>query len=285
MKKFALTVTILLNTVMYSQIVINEIYGGGGNTGSTLKNDYIVLKNIGNTVVSLNGATIQYAPATALFTQYHNLPSITLNPGQSYLIQEATGGGGTVNLPNPDFIATTVLNFDGSPNPSVGIGIAVTSGKIVLANNSTQVSSPTDSNVLDFVGYGTTANQYEGAGPAPSPTTTTAIKRLSGDTNNNMTDFAIGSANPINSTGNTLSTSNLNNDDTRFFIKNTVVKDIIIFGNKVEKVRIYTVSGEILKNISGPVNIVDITNLPKGPYIVSGVLENKILSQKIEKIQ
>ncbi|WP_449400890.1 lamin tail domain-containing protein [Chryseobacterium wanjuense] len=145
-----------------AQIVISEIYGGGGNSGSTLKNDYVVLKNIGSATASLTGATLQYAPAAGTFTQYHTLPNITLNPGQTYLIQEATGGGGTVDLPTPDFIATTVVNFDGSPNPSVGIGIAVTSGKIVIANNNVQVTGSTSPNVVDFVGYGSAANQYEG---------------------------------------------------------------------------------------------------------------------------
>mgnify|MGYP003611279107 CR=1 FL=1 len=131
------TIIGLVSTVALTnaQIVISEIYGGGGNSGATLKNDFIELKNIGSSTATLTGATIQYAPAVGAFTQYHTLPTITLTPGQAYLIQEATGGGGTVDLPTPDFIATTVINFNGNPNPSVGIGIAVTSGKVVLASN------------------------------------------------------------------------------------------------------------------------------------------------------
>jgi hypothetical protein len=268
-----------------AQIVISEIYGGGGNSGSTLKNDYIILKNIGSAPASLTGATLQYAPAAATFTQYHTLPNITLNPGQTYLIQEATGGGGTVDLPTPDFIATTVINFDGSPNPSVGIGIAVTSGKIVIANNAVQVTGPTNANVVDFVGYGA-ANQYEGPGPAPSPTTTTAIKRVSGDTNNNTVDFTVGAANPINSTGGTLAISDVDFNYSKFhFIENSFVKENeIIFGGEIKDIKIYNMFGQVVKvSPTKSAYSLDITELPKGNYIVTGTINNEPVSQKILK--
>ncbi|WP_415328855.1 lamin tail domain-containing protein [Chryseobacterium sp. MMS23-Vi53] len=269
-----------------AQIVINEIYGGGGNAGSTLKNDYVILKNIGSTQASLNGATLQYAPAASTFTQYHTLPNITLNPGQTYLIQEATGGGGTVNLPTPDFIATTVINFDGSPNPSVGIGIAVTSGKIVIANNAVQVTGPTSSNVVDFVGYGSAANQYEGSGPAPSPTTTTAIKRISGDTNDNTVDFTVGAANPINSTGGTLAIADVDFNYSKFnFIKNSFVKDNeIIFGGEINNVKVFNMFGQVVKEspTKSAYNL-DVKELPKGNYIVTGTIDDNPVSQKILK--
>ncbi|WP_027380949.1 lamin tail domain-containing protein [Chryseobacterium daeguense] len=287
MKKiFTLVGFVSMTAFLNAQIVINEIYGGGGNSGSTLKNDYIVLKNIGSAPASLSGATIQYAPAAATFTQYHTLPNITLNPGQSYLIQEATGGGGTVNLPTPDFIASTVINFDGSPNPSVGIGIAVTSGKIVLANNAVQVTGPTSTNVLDFVGYGSSATQYEGGGPAPSPTTTTAIKRVSGDTNDNTVDFTVGVANPINSTGGTLAISDVDFNYSKFrFIENAFVKDNeIVFGGEVREVKVFDTLGQVVKEApTKSAYRLDVADLPKGNYIVTGTINNEPVSQKILK--
>lgn len=287
MKKL-FTIVGLISTVAFTnaQIVISEIYGGGGNSGSTLKNDFIELKNIGSAVATLTGATIQYAPATGAFTQYHNLPTITLSPGQAYLIQEATGGGGTVDLPTPDFIATTVINFNGNPNPSVGIGIAVTSGKIVLASNATQVTGPTATNVLDFVGYGSTADQFEGPGPAPSPTTTTSITRISGDTNNNVVDFTIATASPGNSSGGTLAVSDIYNNSRKFnFIQNGFVKENeLIFDTEVKNVKIYNSVGAILKSTSVK-NILslDVSDLPKGNYIVTGTIDNEPVSQKILK--
>ncbi|SDQ78165.1 hypothetical protein SAMN05421664_2571 [Chryseobacterium soldanellicola] len=265
-----------------AQIVISEIYGGGGNSGATLKNDFIELKNIGPATASLTGATIQYAPASGAFTQYHTLPDISLNPGQTYLIQEATGGGGTVNLPSPNFIATTVINFNGTPNPSIGIGIAVTSGKVVLASNAAQVTGPTATNVLDFVGYGA-ADQYEGPGPAPSPATTTSITRISGDTNNNTVDFTIATASPGTAT---LAVSDINDIGAKFnFIQNAFVKENeLLFGTEVKNIKIYNTAGGIIKRTSTK-NILslDVSDLPKGNYIVIGTINNEPVSQKILK--
>lgn len=283
MKKI-FTILGIFSAVAFSnaQIVISEIYGGGGNAGSTLKNDFIELKNIGSATASLTGATLQYAPASGAFTQYHTLPNISLSPGQTYLIQEATGGGGTVDLPSPNFIATTVINFNGTPNPSIGIGIAVTSGKVVLASNATQVTGPTAGNVLDFVGYGA-ADQFEGPGPAPSPTTTTSITRISGDTNNNTVDFTIATASP--GTG-TLAVSDVDNIGAKFnFIQNAFVKENeLIFGTEVKNIRIYNTAGGIIKRTSTK-NILslDVSDLPKGNYIVTGTINNEPVSQKILK--
>jgi hypothetical protein len=282
MKKI-FTVIGIISAVAFSnaQVVISEIYGGGGNAGATLKNDFIELKNIGSSTASLTGATLQYAPASGAFTQYHTLPNISLNPGQTYLIQEASGGGGTVDLPSPNFIATTVINFNGAPNPSIGIGIAVTSGKMVLASNATQVTGPTAGNVLDFVGYGA-ADQYEGPGPAPSPTTTTSITRISGDTNNNTVDFTIATTSP--GTG-TLAVSDVTIGAKFNFIQNAFVEENeLIFGTEVKNIKIYNTAGGIIKRTSAK-NILslDVSDLPKGNYIVTGTINNEPVSQKILK--
>ena len=67
---------------------------------------------------------------------------------------------------------------------------------------SSGTSSPIGSAVLfDFVGYGS-ASAYEGAGPAPSLSATTAALRRGGgynDTNNNSADFTAATPNPHNS--------------------------------------------------------------------------------------
>ena len=44
-------------------VVISQVYGGGGNAGATLKNDFIELFNRGASPVSLNGWSVQYASA------------------------------------------------------------------------------------------------------------------------------------------------------------------------------------------------------------------------------
>ncbi|KQS91758.1 lamin tail domain-containing protein [Chryseobacterium sp. Leaf394] len=276
----------LVSTVALSnaQIVINEIYTGGGILGATLTNDFIELKNIGNATSTLNGATIQYGPISGAFTQYHTLPNITLAPGQTYLIQEGSDGGGIINLVNPNLIVNVVLNFNGTaPTVGLGLGLALTSGKVALANNTTQVSGPTASNVLDFVGYGL-ANQYEGSGAAPSPSILNSITRVSGDTNNNNVDFTVTLPSPQAGVlaVNDILSSSMNNSN---FIQNTLVKNNeIFFRRDVKDVKVYTLSGQLIK--TGSVNNNDklnIAELQKGTYIIKGISDNKVVSQKILK--
>jgi 5'-nucleotidase len=40
-------------------LVINEVYGGGGNSGATLTNDFIELRNTTDHSVSLGGLSLQ----------------------------------------------------------------------------------------------------------------------------------------------------------------------------------------------------------------------------------
>ena len=78
-------------------IVISQVYGGGGNTGAPYTHDFIELFNRGAAAASLSGMTLQYASATgtgnfgASSTQLTDLPAVTLQPGQYYLVQEAGG--------------------------------------------------------------------------------------------------------------------------------------------------------------------------------------------------
>lgn len=282
-KTFTTLGFVLISIAAHSQIVINEIYGGAGNAGSALKNDYIVLKNIGVNEASLSGATIQYAPGSGAFTQYHPLPDIRLAPGQSYLIQEAVGGSGTVELPAPDFTAPTGINFNKTPKSSIGIGITMILGKIVLASNSTQVTGPSGDNVLDFVGYGSGIDQYEGSGPAPSPTEAAAIKRISGDTNNNAADFVIGIADPISLTGKTLMVSEAASVRTGFIENAFITGNEITFTAEIENVKVFDEYGRVVKESSKKTatTLLDITGLPKGKYTVTGTINNDSVSQKI----
>jgi len=168
-------------------VVISQVYGGGGNSGATLRNDFIELFNRGAAPVSLAGFSVQYASATGATWQKTDLTAFTLNPGQYYLVQEAMGAGGTANLPTPD--ATGTIPMGG------------TGGKIALVSNTTLLTGvcPTVG-VVDLVGFGA-ANCFEGAGP-PAPSNTTAVIRGGGgctDTDNNSTDFVAGAPAPRNS--------------------------------------------------------------------------------------
>lgn len=174
-------------------VVISQVYGGGGNTGATYKNDFIELFNRGTTPVTITGWSVQYASATGNTWQRTNVSGV-LGPGQYYLVQEGAGAGGTVDLPAPDATGS--------------IAMGATAGKVALVTNQTNLTCGAtigscfpNAAIWDFIGYGTTANNFEGAGPAPAPSNTTADIRNAGgclDSDNNSVDFATGAPTPRN---------------------------------------------------------------------------------------
>ena len=93
----------------------DRVYGGGGNSGAPYTHDFIELFNRGTAPVSLAGWSLQYASATgtglfgATASQLTELPAVTLQPGQYYLVQEAGGTTG-VALPSPDPVSYTHLS-------------------------------------------------------------------------------------------------------------------------------------------------------------------------------
>ncbi|HEX6648293.1 MAG TPA: hypothetical protein VF075_02095, partial [Pyrinomonadaceae bacterium] len=132
---------------------------------------------------------VQYASATASTWSVTPLTSIVLLPGQFYLIQESSGGSNGSTLPAADAIGT--------------IAMAAGSGKVALIKNSTALTGtcPNDPNIVDLVGYGTTANCFRGAGPAAAASNSNALFRVANgcqDLRNNPTDFATGPPNPRN---------------------------------------------------------------------------------------
>ena len=95
------------NALAAGNVVISQVYGGGGNAGATLRNDYIELFNRSASPVSLAGWSVQYASSAGSTWQVTNL-SGTLAPGQYYLVQEAAGAAG-VALPTPDLVDPTPI--------------------------------------------------------------------------------------------------------------------------------------------------------------------------------
>jgi uncharacterized protein len=177
-------------------IVISQVYGGGGNSGAPYRNDFVELFNRGTTTISLNGMSVQYASATGTGNFGANpvtLLSGSLAPGQYYLVQQSGGATG-VALPTPD--ATGSINMSGS------------AGKVALVSSTTGLacnggSAPCSAEQLalikDLVGYGT-ANFYEGAA-APTLSNTTAALRLANgctETDNNALNFVTGAPTPRN---------------------------------------------------------------------------------------
>ena len=176
------------DVTLSNDLRISQVYGGGGNTGATYTNDFVELFNAGTTAVNITGWSVQYASAAGTSWAKTDL-SGTIQPGRYYLVQEAQGAGGTTPLPTPDATGS--------------IAMSSTAGKVALVNSTTLLtgSCPT-AGVIDFVGFGTTANCFEGTGPTPAPSNTNAVLRASNgctDTDQNASDFAAGTPNPRNS--------------------------------------------------------------------------------------
>ncbi len=173
------------------KLVISQVYGGGGNTGAPYRNDYVELFNAGSSAVSLSGYSLQYASATGTFnggTNTVSLPAGSVQPGAYYLVQLAAGTNATSTLPTPDATGN--------------IALSATAGKVALSRSTVNVSGSSDSNVLDFVGFGATASDKEGTATAVAPSNTTALFRAGSgcsDTNQNGSDFSTGAPAPRNS--------------------------------------------------------------------------------------
>jgi len=176
-----------------SGVVISQVYGGGGNSGASLRNDFIELFNLGITTINVSKWSVQYASATGTSWQVTNLcatgGTCSIAPGHYYLVQEAQGANGTMNLPTPDAFGS--------------ISMSATNGKIALVSNTNALSGacPLGGSVVDFLGYGN-ASCFEGPSATAALSNSTADFRINNgctDTDNNSADFTIGTPNPRNS--------------------------------------------------------------------------------------
>ena len=184
-------VNINVTPIPLTHLVISQIYGGGGNSGATFTNDYVELYNGTTGPIDTGGWTIQYGSATGTTWQAQPLGGV-IQPGEYYLIQLASGGANGAPLP--------LL-----PNVAGSINMSATAGKVALSNNGDPFDGcPTgDPYLVDLVGYGSTANCFEGATRAPGASNTTAIFRKNNgatDTNVNGSDFVTGAPNPRRTT-------------------------------------------------------------------------------------
>ena len=168
-----------------SDIVISQVYGGGGNSGATYTHDFIELFNRGAAPISLAGWSVQYASSSgSSWTNKTDLPSVTLQPGQFMLIQQAKGTGGTTALPTPDATGSITLS--------------ATNGKVALVASTVVLTGTNPTGYVDLVGFGS-ANHFEGAA-APTLSNTTAAVRTNActDSDNNAADFSAATPTPRN---------------------------------------------------------------------------------------
>ncbi|MFG1925751.1 lamin tail domain-containing protein [Cryptosporangium sp. NPDC048952] len=147
-----------------ADLVISQIYGGGGEPGSIWTADFIELTNRGDEPVNLRGWSVQYAPPRERGWGVTEL-SGSIPAGGRYLIAQAGGPNGTTHLPTADITGT--------------LDLGSTTGKVALVHAVEPLhcvaSCTTVEGVRDFVGYGN-ADDAEGR-PAPALSNTTSIVR------------------------------------------------------------------------------------------------------------
>ena len=172
-----------------ANVVISEVYGGGGNSGATWKNDFVELYNRSDAAVDVSGWVVQYYSAAGTTTTTNTATTTTTNtatltgsvaPKHTYLVQMGAGANLLATpLPTPDAIGAAAMSG--------------TNGRIDLRLADTTT-------VVDRVGYGT-ATTFEGS-TAPGLSNTTSATRNSPcvDTDVNATDFRATEPTPENST-------------------------------------------------------------------------------------
>lgn len=169
-------------------VVINEVYGGGGNAGAAFNRDFIELVNKTTAAVDLSTWSVQYASAAG--TSWSTKTNLTgsIPAGGRIIVGGASGATG----------APITADIDGA------INLSGSQGKVALVDNQTALPGTTCTDacsdlpqVVDFVGYGA-ANDWAGTAAAPGTSNATSVSRNSTSTNtaNNVADFTAGTPTP-----------------------------------------------------------------------------------------
>ncbi|OJF15936.1 ExeM/NucH family extracellular endonuclease [Couchioplanes caeruleus] len=175
-------------------LVISEVYVNGGSSGATYSNKFVELFNPTASAISLAGDTLQYRSATSTGTpsgsQVFALSGSVAAHGH-FLVQ-LPGNGASTNpgaaLPAPD------LNTGTSINPGAA------GGTLYLVAGASGVL-PTDTAVIDRIGWGT-SNAPEGTASTGNSLVLSYQRATTGaDTDNNAADFRAAVPTPQNSSG------------------------------------------------------------------------------------
>jgi hypothetical protein len=138
---FFLTFIFAFSTVN-AQLVVNQIYTGGGTGGATYNTSYVQLVNQSNRPVSLKGFSLQFSRGNGTGWQTIELPEVDLAAGSKYIV------AGTRNQTNGEWFFADLDN--------TSLNLISAGGTVALKTNSTALTScPTsDATILEYIGWG-----------------------------------------------------------------------------------------------------------------------------------
>ncbi|MFM7902453.1 MAG: lamin tail domain-containing protein, partial [Bacteroidota bacterium] len=184
----ALFAICLLPTQSFGQVVISQVYPGGGGTTGTYQKDYVEIYNRGCSSVNIGGWAIEYGSATGTWgptsASIFSFPTNTIIPSGKYILVAlgAVGTGGAVLPVTADFSTTN-------------INMGATAGKVALfnaTNSNLACGSEIAGTLVDKVAWGT-SNCAEGTAITGSFSTNVMVRKNDGqtDSNNNSGDFTV----------------------------------------------------------------------------------------------
>lgn len=249
-------------------VIITQVYGGGGNSGAIYKSDFVELYNTTNSDINISGWNLYYLGATSASTNMkYVFPTNTIIKANKYYVLKCADGAGTQPAWNITFDGTSTLALGGSAGKLILLKTNDTFTLSAAPSINEIINNP---NFADYVTYGTTPVPIWGSAMTANTTNSTAAKRKLIDGNHQYTknignDFEIVTAEPRNSSI-TTKVEIVQNSNISLYAAN---KTIYISGStNNEIIEIYSTTG--LKVYSSMIfsNSVRLVNLTSGIYIV-----------------
>lgn len=171
-------------------LVINEVYGAGGNSGAVYNADFVELYNPTTAAISLSGMRLQYRSAAGGVGGTATL-SGSVPAKSTFLVQMSAAGSTGAALPTPDLVASPAILMAAAGGQTI-LGTATTYGTGNLA---------AAANVIDMIGA-SGSNSYEGSAAGSASATVSLNRAANGvDTNVNSADFRTTAPTPTPSGG------------------------------------------------------------------------------------
>ncbi|WP_300681170.1 putative Ig domain-containing protein [Nocardioides sp.] len=175
-------------------LVINEVYGAGGNTGALYNADYVEIYNPTSAAIDLTGVYLHYRSATYSGAAYSNIAPLSgaVQPHDYYLVQ-ASAAGTVGSAFSSDLVSNPALN------------LAAAGGQVFLSTSSSAVTTTGNlagtSGIIDLVSS-SAATAYEGTVGTATGTAALSLNRTNHvDTDVTSADITTAAPTPQKSSG------------------------------------------------------------------------------------